>query len=86
MWRWIRKSRPERGKAVTERHITKSLGPLGPHWQTRVVRNAVEYCAATEVLRRRTVEDAWKRALDPGSTSETMRRTAPQMSGNRHAQ
>ena len=44
----------------------------------RVVRNAMEYSAATEVLRRRTVEDTWKRALDPGSTSETMRRTAPQ--------
>ena len=38
----------------------------------------MEYSAATEVLRRRTVEDTWKRALDPGSTSETMRRTAPQ--------
>src|SRR4029077_1620956 len=29
-------------------------------------------------LHRRSVEDTWKRALDPGSTSETMRRTAPQ--------
>ena len=38
----------------------------------------MEYSAATEVLRRRTVEDTWKRALDPGSTSETIRRTAPQ--------
>jgi|SRR5215469_1305589 len=44
----------------------------------RDVRKAMEYSAATEVLRRRTVEDTWKRALDPGSTSETIRRTAPQ--------
>jgi hypothetical protein len=52
----------------------------------RVIRNGFEYSGATEVLRRRTVVGTRKQALDPGSTSEGLRRTAPLMSRNRYVQ
>ena len=52
----------------------------------RVIRNAIEYSGTTEVLRRRTVVGTRKQALDPGSTSEGLLRTAPSMSRNRYVQ